>query len=248
MEVIRELREMMKSNFTQREGRLSDQDKGFPQLPLEKPFEGGKVVDLPKVKEEDFAMTNVIAAIMNRKSRRKYKEESLTLKELAFLLMSTQGVRSISKDNKFSKRMVPSGGARHAFVTYLLVQDVEMLDPGVYRYHPLTHQLEFLFYDEKSKELVARGTLDQTFTSNSPVTFIWSAIPYRSEWRYDTSAHKTMLLDAGHICQNLYIACEAIKCGTCAVAAYDQELMDMFLKLDGENEFVVYLAPVGKAI
>jgi SagB-type dehydrogenase family enzyme len=78
------------------------------------------------------------------------------------------------------------------------------------------------------------------------VAFIWSCIPYRSEWRYNVAAHKTMLLDAGHLCQNLYLACEAVGCGTCAIGAYNQEAIDEFLGLDGEEEFVVYLAPVGK--
>jgi len=59
-------------------------------------------------------------------------------------------------------------------------------------------------------------------------------------------AHKPMLIDAGHVCQNLYLACGAIGCGTCAIAAYDQNGFDEFLNLDGENEFVIYLAPVGK--
>ncbi len=55
-----------------------------------------------------------------------------------------------------------------------------------------------------------------------------------------------MLLDAGHICQNLYLACESIASGTCGIAAYDQELMDQLVGVDGEEEFVVYMAPVGK--
>ena len=55
-----------------------------------------------------------------------------------------------------------------------------------------------------------------------------------------------MHLDAGHVCQNLYLACEAIGAGTCAIAAYDQEAMDRFLRIDGRDEFAVYLAPVGK--
>ena len=46
--------------------------------------------------------------------------------------------------------------------------------------------------------------------------------------------------------QNLYLACESIGCGTCAVGAYDRKLIDKFLDLDGKNEFVVYMAPVGK--
>jgi SagB-type dehydrogenase family enzyme len=55
-----------------------------------------------------------------------------------------------------------------------------------------------------------------------------------------------MLLDAGHICQNLYLAAGSIGCGTCAIAGYDQDKIDALLKLDGDHEFVVYLAPVGK--
>ena len=48
------------------------------------------------------------------------------------------------------------------------------------------------------------------------------------------------------MCRNLYLACESIGCGTCAIASYRQEELDQFLGLDGEDEFVVYLAPVGK--
>lgn len=60
------------------------------------------------------------------------------------------------------------------------------------------------------------------------------------------AAHKVIALDAGHVCQNLYLACEAIDAGTCAIAAYDQEELDELLGLDGEEEFSIYLAPVGK--
>jgi SagB-type dehydrogenase family enzyme len=66
------------------------------------------------------------------------------------------------------------------------------------------------------------------------------------EWRYSVAAHRVILIDAGHVCQNLYLACQAIGAGTCAIAAYDQNKMDEFLKVDGKDEFVVYLAPVGK--
>ena len=55
-----------------------------------------------------------------------------------------------------------------------------------------------------------------------------------------------MLLDAGHICHALYLACESIGLGTCALASYDQEYMDKLIGLDGQDEFVVYMAPVGK--
>jgi SagB-type dehydrogenase family enzyme len=78
------------------------------------------------------------------------------------------------------------------------------------------------------------------------VCFIWSAVPYREEWRYGIEAAKGILLDAGHVCQNLYLACESIGCGTCAIVAYHQEELDRFLGLDSDDELVIYLAPVGK--
>ena len=60
------------------------------------------------------------------------------------------------------------------------------------------------------------------------------------------------MLDAGHVCENLYLACEAIGCGTCAVGAYDQELLDELLgfaprpSADEDYEFSIYAAAVGK--
>jgi len=66
------------------------------------------------------------------------------------------------------------------------------------------------------------------------------------EWRYHLAAHKVIAMDAGHVCQNLYLASGAIGAGTCGVGAYDQEVLDALLRLDGNNEFVIYLAPVGK--
>jgi nitroreductase len=66
------------------------------------------------------------------------------------------------------------------------------------------------------------------------------------EWRYHLAAHKVIAIDAGHVCQNLYLASAAIGGGTCAVAAYHQEIMDQLLGVDGNDEFVIYLAAVGK--
>jgi nitroreductase len=59
-------------------------------------------------------------------------------------------------------------------------------------------------------------------------------------------APKLVNLDAGHVCENLYLAAESIGAGTCAVAAYSQAAADALLGVDGEEEFAIYVAPVGK--
>ena len=75
---------------------------------------------------------------------------------------------------------------------------------------------------------------------------MWTVIPYRTEWRYSFISPKIIALDAGHVCQNLYLACEAIGAGTCAIGAYNQAALDALLGVDGIEEFAIYVAPVGK--
>jgi SagB-type dehydrogenase family enzyme len=117
-----------------------------------------------------------------------------------------------------------------------------------YRYLPDVHKLIYLHTHDDLKEKVVKSVLDQTWAGETNVVFYWSCIPYRAEWRYSIKSHKAMLLDAGHICQNLYLAAESMKLGTCAIAAYDQKLSDELLKVDGEDEFTVYISPVGKQV
>lgn len=78
------------------------------------------------------------------------------------------------------------------------------------------------------------------------MTFFRTAVFYRMEWRYGDASYKVIALDAGHVCQNLYLACEAVSAGACAIAAYDQKRADKLVGVDGEEEFVIYMAAVGK--
>jgi SagB-type dehydrogenase family enzyme len=117
---------------------------------------------------------------------------------------------------------------------------------GVYRYLPVEHQLLVVSRDKDLSDDIVTATFYQSFIGKAPVTFIWTTIPYRMEWRYHIAAHKVIAIDAGHVCQNLYLASAAIGGGTCAVGAYHQELMDQLLGVDGDNEFTMYLAVVGK--
>lgn len=225
----------------------TDQNRGISPPPLEKPFDPNAIrIDLIAPREwKNIERVDLMTAIENRKSRRHFKHEALTLEELSFLLWATQGIRKyVNAGTAF--RTVPSAGCRHAFETYLCVLNVAGLDQGFYRYLPVEHQVLFEFHEDQAAEKITEASFGQSFAGSAAVTFIWTAIPYRTEWRYSIVAHKVIAVDAGHVCQNLYLACEAIGAGTCAIAAYDQERMDQLLRLDGNDEFVIYLAPVGK--
>lgn len=225
----------------------TDQNKGIECPPIEKPYaEDALTVKLLKPDSwNNISKQDLFSAIARRSSRRDYTNKPLTLEEVSFLFWVTQGVRGVPFSGH-ALRTVPSAGCRHALETYLIALNVEGLKEGIYRYLPLSHQLLFEFDSQNLRRAIIEATLGQSFAGKSAATFVWSAIPYRMEWRYGLAAYKVIALDAGHVCQNLYLACEAIGAGTCAIAAYDQDAIDTLLRLDGEEEFAVYLAPVGK--
>jgi SagB-type dehydrogenase family enzyme len=241
-------RQWLKANFNELNNKETDHKKKLPQPPIQKEVpEGHEIINLPEVNKSVIVKRDIFDCLMDRQSNRVYTDQSISLKELSFLLWATQGVKKVvGKVNFATFRPVPSGGARHPFETYLVVNRVEGLKKGIYRYLPLEHKLVYLFNENNLEEKVTEAVSGQSFISAAPLVFMWSCIPYRSEWRYDIAAHKTILQDSGHLCQNLYLACEAIGCGTVAIGDYNQEIIDELLMLDGEDEFVIYVAPVGK--
>jgi SagB-type dehydrogenase family enzyme len=224
----------------------TEQNNGVSIPHIQKPYpKNADLIDLV-VKEDWDNIFNIplARAVKNRVSHRDYGGDPLSLEELSFLLWATQGVRLVEGDNTY--RNVPSAGCRHSMETYLAVFNIDELEKGVYRYLPLSHQLILEFKVDELEQKLINATFGQQFAGLSAVTFIWTTIPNRMEWRYGPVSHKVIAIDAGHVAQNLYLACEAINSGTCAIAAYDQEYVDELLGLDGVDEFVIYLAPVGK--
>lgn len=225
----------------------TDQSRGIPPPPPQKPVPPDALpIALPGTDRfEEVCDAGLLRILRIRRSLRRYADIPLSLEELAFLLWATQGVTG-RPGEAATYRPVPSAGARHAFETYLYCRKVETLKEGIYRYLPLEHSLLFEFAGRRLADRITEACFGQRFVGQGAVTFFWSVIPYRMEWRYGPAAHRVLPMDVGHVCQNLYLSAEAIGAGACAVAAYDQEALDALLRLDGEEEFVIYLAPVGK--
>jgi SagB-type dehydrogenase family enzyme len=228
----------------------SDQQLGLTQPPVEAPYDSTQpLIDLPAPSTCPLSETNIRTLVDNRKSLRKYSEQAITREELSYLLWSTQGIKKSLKrdDNTYvTFRTVPSAGARHPFETYLLINHVNGIKPGIYRYIASQHKLLEVNTEEGIATKVVDASYGQVFISTSAVTFIWSVDIYRTKWRYNERAYRYVLLDAGHVCQNLYLSAESIDAGVCAIASYDDATMNTLLGLDGENQFVVYIGTVGK--
>jgi SagB-type dehydrogenase family enzyme len=222
------------------------QSCGTAPPPVQKPVPAGSAtIALPGRDQWPLAPCDLLTAIGMRESHRRFLPAPLSLQELSLLLWATQGVRRVVHESAVL-RTVPSAGCRHPFETYFAAFRVDGLAPALYRYLPLEHALLLEKAPEQLAPSLVAAAHGQGFVAQAAGCFIWTAIPARTEWRYAEASYKVIALDAGHVCQNLYLACEAVGAGTCAIAAYRQDLMDELLGVDGDEEFTVYMAPVGK--
>ena len=252
MPEITENRRFLKTYFSDLDGITTDSKKGLPKPPPEKQWpDTYPAIDLPVPDASVLKNGSLFSALAGRRSVRKYGGAPLSLAELSFLLWAGNGVNGRGGNGE-AKRTVPSGGASYSIEEYAIVQNVGGIENGIYHYLPLSNKLVRIKKIENLTETIDGFMLDSKqpflpyFARKSAVIFVWTTVPYRSEYKFDVMAHKKILIDAGHVCQNLYIASAGIDCGCCAIGIYDQDNVDALLGLDGNDEFAVYLAAVGK--
>ncbi|HEX7556216.1 MAG TPA: SagB/ThcOx family dehydrogenase [Leptolinea sp.] len=222
------------------------QRKGVPQPPLEQPIPDDITrLPLPDPSSIKIPAMDLRTAMEQRSSLRKYSQNELSLDELSYLLWITQGVKSIS-DRPVTFRTVPSAGSRHALETYMLINRVDGLTPGLYRYSAIKHFIFSVSLEVGINERMTTACNNQSHVRTSAATFFWVADMERMTWRYSERAYRYVLLDAGHVCQNFYLAAESLQCGACAIAAYDDDLLNAALGVDGESMVTIYGATIGK--
>ncbi len=206
-----------------------------------KTYPEAEKIELPR--DWQLVEARITPLLQGRRSLRRFLMEPVTMEELAFMLWCSQGITA--KAGNYSFRTAPSGGALYPVETYLSANLVEDLDPGLYHFDVENFSLDRLT-TEDSAGSVAAACMNQRFIAQSAVTFLWTAVYRRCMSKYGNRGMRYILLDSGHICQNLLLAAEAIDCGGCPVAAfYDSEVNDL-LQLDSSEETIVYSAAVGK--
>jgi SagB-type dehydrogenase family enzyme len=201
--------------------------------------------DAPRVKLPDLALddSGLFDALARRRSVRAYGPEPLALGELGALLWAGAGITA--RQEGFALRAAPSAGALYPIEHYVVANEVEGLEQGLYHYDVLGRALERLYAGDLRLP-VARAALDQRIAAEAQAVFVWTAVLERSRWKYSERFLRYVLLDAGHIAENVALAATALGLGTCQIAAFfDEEAADI-LGVDPDAEPVVYMSTAGR--
>ncbi len=201
-----------------------------------------EIIELPEPDRGDEIMEDDVSiekALANRRSIREYTDEPLPLEKISQLLWAAQGIT----DEPRGFRTAPSAGALYPLETYLIINEVETLEPGVYRFDPEDETLELHMAGDFASELAA-AALGQAWVREAPVNILFGAVYERIEPRYGERAERYTDMEIGHAAQNIYLQCESLGLGTVSVGAFDEDQTTSLLELP-DDVVPRLLMPVG---
>jgi len=184
---------------------------------------------------------SVEEALARRRSRRVFKDNSLTMEQVSQLLWSAQGIT----EERRGFKTAPSAGATYPLDIYLVVgkDKVENLKAGVYHYNLHHHSLIIILEGDKRREL-ARACLRQRFIEDAPVSLIITAEFSRITSRYGKKGIYYAYMEAGHVGQNVYLQAESLGLGTVVTGAFYEEDVSRALNLPDQH-IPLYVMPAG---
>ncbi|MFP4664834.1 MAG: SagB/ThcOx family dehydrogenase [Bacteroidales bacterium] len=214
--------------------------------PLEKEEMGGsvhlsmsdKIVELP---EPDYQSNRSLEKVLlQRRSRREYKDKALSLSEISQLLWAAQGIT----DDQHGFRTSPSAGALYPLEIYVVATDVENLENGVYEFIVDSHSLKKIKTGEYNEKL-ASAALGQSCIEKASAIFVISAVYERTTQKYGDRGIRYVHMEAGHAAQNVYLQSTAFDIGTVTIGAFDDENVKQVVGM-ADNETALYIMPIGK--
>ncbi len=207
--------------------------------PQYKNYTDTKIIKLPKPEYQGVPLEE---AIEKRRSVRNYSRKPVTMFQLSQLLFSSQG--PTGKIYGTPLRTAPSAGALYPFEIYVIANNVESLDQGIYHYGILNHTLELVQDGDFRKEVTSAG-LKQEMLGDSDVVFVLSAIFDRTRHKYGERGFRYVYIEAGHISQNIYLQAVSLGLGSVSVGAFLDDKVNQLIGVDGQKEAVIYLHAVG---
>jgi oxazoline/thiazoline dehydrogenase len=212
--------------------------------PLRRPSYGGERILLKRFDpatwfETDAPFGTVLEA---RRTRREQGEEPMTLDQLAEFLFRSARVAEHHKNEQgeVTRRVYPAGGAIYETEIYPVVDRVEGLPSGLYRYDPFDHALERVAERTPSVEtLLTMAYYTAAQRSRPQVMLAMTARFGRIQWKYEGMAYSAVLKNLGGLYQTFYLVAEEMGLAACALGGGDSDLFAEAAGLDYMEETTV---------
>jgi SagB-type dehydrogenase family enzyme len=202
-------------------------------------FKSDEKITIQLPKPATIGSMSVEETIANRRSSRRYKDESITLAELGQLLWAGHGITS-----PHGFRTVPSAGALYPLELYVVVSNVSDLTAGVYKYQPKEHRLEQVIDGDKKSELCKTCRM-QPCVNSAAANIVICAVYERTTKKYGPSSIKFTDAEVGCVYENMHLQAVALNLGTVYVGGFEPETVREEICCATDEEPVCVM-PIGK--
>lgn len=207
----------------------------------------------PKILLGDLAIdpVSLAASLQNRESCRAFKSSSLNLDELGAVLRSALGVRESVHHEKaytdYHYRPYPSGGGLYPVECYLVLRNVEGIEPCIAHYSAQENALSILAPLVDDEYFSKVFMLNSQELKNAAVAVLFTSLTQRSTAKYGDRGYRFALLEAGHAAQNLSLTASAQGLGCIAWGSFYDDLINELLDCDGVAETTIHALLIGHA-
>jgi SagB-type dehydrogenase family enzyme len=205
-------------------------------------------VPLPELEQVPGGGPRFDEVMSARRTVRSFADVDLDLPTLGKLLRQTYGLTGSARapgGARFELRTAPSAGALYPAEVYLGVRRVEGLNPGIYHYEVQSSSLALLDSGDPTVAL-HEVCCWQPYAREAAVVFLISGVLERPRRKYGERGYRYMLLDTGHMAQNLCLSATALGLAVTTTCGFFDDPANDLLGLDGLEEAVLYVAFVGR--
>ena len=200
-------------------------------------------VKLPeRIKELTLPLSR---AIQERMSARDFSGGDMSFEDAAALLHYGYGINRTTEQTGFPRgfRNCPSGGGLFPLEVYVYASQIEGLEQGTYHYSPVMSSLRRLNRESGAVEI--RRILVQPELHQASMLIFITAQFERCLFKYQDRGYRFILLEAGHLAQNVNLVAAALDLGCVNVGGYFDRRADKFLDLDGLTHSTIYMIALG---
>lgn len=195
-------------------------------------------------KEHQIQDQNLWKILSRRQSTRHFSKTPIDLRIIGMILHFSAGIVPENLKIDQSRRFYPSAGARYPLEVYLLARRVKGLSEGLYHYNVLEHALELLLKQNLKDEILK--ITGQDWVENAAAIFLISSVFGRTRVKYGDRGYRYILLEAGHLGQNIYLTTEALGIKCCAIGGFLDKKINQMIDIDEDNEAVLYMLAIGQ--
>jgi SagB-type dehydrogenase family enzyme len=169
-----------------------------------------------------------------------------TLAGLLFYSVGRIRMRPFVGAGEIAFRAAASAGGLYPIEAYVVCGDLPGLAAGVYHFSPADFALRCLRQGDYRGALAQAGG-DPT-VATAPGTLVFSAVFWRSAWKYRVRSYRYCFWDNGTIVANLLAATTAVGAPARVLLGFVDAQVNHLLGLDGHREASTCLVPVGQSV